>query len=321
MAVFRYARGGDTLRLRMDPSRTLPHADPDHRALHVGCVDALFNLRVAAARAGWAPEVVLLPDPADPELLAEARFARPAAADDELALLHPALRKRRTNRFPFTDEPVPQAVRDQLCGAAVAEGARLVFLDPWQTEEVLELVRDAEAEEATDPEMRAEVARWTWRPENADAPRAEGIPSYAFGPRRYDGRAPVRDFAGRRAATFERSPCLALLGTWEDRPADWLRAGQAMERVLLQATSDGLATSLNPHALEWPELRWAVRDPRSAMGYAQMLIRLGYGPEVPPTPQRPVAEVLESSADSPERRTARMPGAPSVRPYAGACRT
>ncbi len=65
-----------------------------------------------------------------------------------------------------------------------------------------------------------------------------------------------------------------------------------MERVLLQATLDGLATSLNSHALEWPELRWAVRDPRSAMGHAQMLIRFGYGPQVPATPRRPVEEVL-----------------------------
>ncbi|MGP3948973.1 hypothetical protein [Streptomyces sp. 7N604] len=69
--------------------------------------------------------------------------------------------------------------------------------------------------------------------------------------------------------------------------------GQALERVLLQATLDGLATSLTSHALEWPELRWVVHDPQSAMGFVQMVLRLGYGERVPATPRRPVEEVLE----------------------------
>lgn len=78
-------------------------------------------------------------------------------------------------------------------------------------------------------------------------------------------------FAGRRAtpgresATFEHMPQLALLGTSGDRPEDWLRAGQAMERVLLEATLHGLATSLTSHALEWKDLRELARDPRSGM--------------------------------------------------------
>ncbi|MFD0427288.1 hypothetical protein ACFQ60_01435 [Streptomyces zhihengii] len=65
-----------------------------------------------------------------------------------------------------------------------------------------------------------------------------------------------------------------------------------MERVLLQATLDGLSTSLNSQALEWPELRWLMRDPRSATAYPQMLLRFGYGPAVPATPRRPVEEIL-----------------------------
>lgn len=74
------------------------------------------------------------------------------------------------------------------------------------------------------------------------------------------GRAVVRDFAGgqringREAAAFEKTPCLAVLGTQRDGRVDWLHVGQALERVLLQATLDGLATSLSSHALEWPEL-------------------------------------------------------------------
>jgi hypothetical protein len=44
--------------------------------------------------------------------------------------------------------------------------------------------------------------------------------------------------------------------------------------------------------LEWPELRWAVRDPSDTMGHVHMVIRLGYGPQGPATPRRPAQDVL-----------------------------
>lgn len=66
-----------------------------------------------------------------------------------------------------------------------------------------------------------------------------------------------------------------------------------MERVLLLATREGLASSLTSQALEWPDLRWLVRDPQTSMGVVQMVIRLGYGPAGPRTPRRPVEEVLD----------------------------
>jgi hypothetical protein len=165
-------------------------------------------------------------------------------------------------------------------------------------EELEELVHDAEGRDAVDPVRQEDVARWTRRGAEADT-ATEGVPEYAFGPRVRERGAPVRDFAGRsavadRGATaFERHPHLALLGTAEDRPRDWLGAGQAMERVLLLATLEGLATSLTSHALEWPDLRRLARDPRSAMGHVQMVLRLGYGPPGPETPRRPVRDVLD----------------------------
>lgn len=166
-------------------------------------------------------------------------------------------------------------------------------------ESLLDLVHDAEGRDATDPTASEDMERWTRIGADVADTATDGIPDYAFGPRKRDGKAPVRDFAGRRAVVgreataFENAPQLALLGTANDRSTDWLQAGQAMERVLLQATLDGLSTSLTSHALEWPELRWAVRDPQSTVGIVQMVLRLGYGPPGPDTPRRPVQEVLD----------------------------
>ncbi|WP_309226965.1 Acg family FMN-binding oxidoreductase [Streptomyces lunaelactis] len=296
---FRYLSGTGSMELRADPERTMPKSDPTHRAVHLGCAAALFNLRVAAVHAGREPVTTLLPAPADPWLLAEVNLAEPAGPEHDLAVLHPAVRKRHTSRHPFTTEEIPDDILDGLRGAALLEGARLYVPDAWHVKSVLNLVHDAEGREALHPEVREEMARWTDTGAEGDASRREGIPAYAFGPRQHDVPAPMRDFAGRHpvpgrgSATFEKHPRLALLGTAGDRPEDWLQAGQAMERVLLQATLDGLVTSLTSQALEWPELRWAVRDPGSAMGHVQMVIRLGYGPEGPATPRRSVSDVLD----------------------------
>lgn len=294
--LFRFTRDSGELLLTMDLSRAMPQTDPSTRGLHVGCGAALLNLRVAAAHAGWEARADLLPDPADPKALAAVTFAL-ADTGDGLGALYPAISRRRTSREPFSQEAVPQAVLDGLIGAARIEGAHLSFPGAWQVQAMLDLVRDAAYAETLSPEARAEVARWTGT--GTEDTTHQGVPSSAFGPVRYGGRAPVRDFAGDRPvegrgyAVFEHSPCLAVLGTRDDGPQDWLRAGQAMERVLLQATLDGLSTSLNSQALEWPELRWAMRDPLSPTGHPQMLIRLGYGPGVPPTPRRPVSDVLD----------------------------
>ncbi|WP_406863909.1 nitroreductase family protein [Streptomyces sp. HUAS MG47] len=295
---FVHRTGTDTVELYGDPGREMPREDPDHRALHLGCGAALFSLRVAAAHHGLHAETRLLPDPDDPWRLADVRLVDAETQDEELAVLWPALRERHTSRFPFTAERIPSELLDALAAAALLEGCRLVVPGEWHADTVMELVHDSELLEAADEAVRAEIAAWIRTGAEGEGPQTEGIPAYALGPRQYDVTSPIRDFdtprrdAGRGAARFEERPQLALLGTAEDAPADWLRAGQAMQRVLLQATLDGLSTSLMSQPLEWPELRSQARDPGSPTGHVHMVFRLGYGPRGQATPRRPVSEVL-----------------------------
>lgn len=287
-----------TLQLHADPERAMPHTDPNHRGLLIGCAAALFNLRVAAAHAGWATVIRLFPSPDNAWHVAEMELREDAAPDHELASLHAALRRRHTSRSPFTDEEIPSALWDGLQAAALREGARLLPTTAWHTEHVLRLVRESEQREATDPDAIAEIARWTHAGAADEHPATDGLPAYAFGPRWVGMSATVRDVGSCwpvptcDSAGFDQLPQIALLGTAGDTQMDWLKAGQAMERVLLHAALDGLVASLISQPLEWPELRWAVRDPKAAMSHVQMVIRLGYGPEGPATPRRPVHDVL-----------------------------
>ncbi|MFB6835757.1 Acg family FMN-binding oxidoreductase [Streptomyces sp. NPDC056361] len=294
---FVHRTGTDVIELYGDPSREMPREDPDHRALHIGCGAALFGLRVAAAHHGLEAVPSLLPTRGDPWHFADVRV-RESAADEGLAALRPALRERHTSRFPFTEEPVPSEVLDGLRAAALLEGCRLEVPGAWHTDTVMGLVHASELFEAADESVRAEIAGWI-RPGESDGGAAtEGIPPYALGPRQYDVTSPVRDFdaprrmAGRPSVRFEKRPRIVLLGTTEDTPREWLKAGQALQRVLLRATLDGLSTSLMSQPLEWPELRSDARDPASTTGYVHMVLRLGYGPRGTATPRRPVSEVL-----------------------------
>lgn len=287
-----------TVELHGDPARAMPREDPDHRSLRLGCGAALFNLRVSAAHHGLRAVVRLLPTGEDPWHLADVHLEEGAVEDEDLAALRPALRERHTSRFPFSEERIPTEILDGLCAAALLEGCHLVVPGAWHTDTVMGLVHASELFEAADASVRAEIAAWIRTGSADEGPATEGIPAYAFGPRQYDVDAPVRDFhsprraADRPAARFEKNPQIALLGTLEDTPEDWLRAGQGLQRVLLQATLDGLSSSLMSQPLEWPELRSDARDPGSTTGYVHMVIRLGYGPRGRATPRRPVADVL-----------------------------
>ncbi|MFJ3276286.1 Acg family FMN-binding oxidoreductase [Streptomyces sp. NPDC086776] len=298
---FRYERSSRTLTLRADLDRAMPEADPSTRGLHVGCGAALLNLRVSAAHLGLDCVTTLLPEPSDPPLLAvvglgiRADSAR-KPADEALAALHPAIRDRHTSRYPFDERAIPEDIRARFAEAARIEGADFAFMTPTHLETVLELIRDAEGYDRRDPAREAEQRSWT-RDTKTEVP-ADGIPDYAFGPRDASDRATVRDFAGtavlagRVRVLFENRPQLALLSTAGDRPEDWLRAGQALERVLLTATLHHVSSSFATQPLEWPDLRWVLRDPVFGKGHAQMIIRLGYGPAGPRTPRRPLDQVL-----------------------------
>ncbi|WP_328982874.1 Acg family FMN-binding oxidoreductase [Streptomyces mirabilis] len=293
--TFRYFRGTGVPRLYADLERTLPRTDSEKRALHPDRGTVLLNLGVADAAAGPTHEVRLLPDPADAEFLAEAHLHGTTSADKALAPLRSTIHRRHSSRHPFHDEGIPAVVQERLYDAARAEGAELLFPGARHARSRLERVRDAEDREVLDAGRHGETEQWTHTESSGTGGAPDGIPAEAFGPDRRGATVPVRDFAvgrplpGRAWASFEKNPNIAPLGTARDGSADWPRAGQARERVRLRATADGLVASVTSRPLEWSGLCWAARDPLSAM--AQMVLRLGYGPE-----GRPPASAVGGSA-------------------------
>jgi hypothetical protein len=282
---FRVARG-ECVEVLTDPDRRLRASDPRGRNQYVSCGAALFNLRLAVRTAGRRPMVWLLPSPEEPGLLAAVRPAGTSPVPAVYRELYDLIPIRRTSRHPFTDRVLPRAVLAELRQAASREGAGLVFLDRHGTTDILDYAVMAEDELGHDHDYRAELAAWTM-----PGARHDGMPSYVHGPHGLRDPAPVRDF-GRQGgkARFEERPQLAVLTTMGDRPIDWLRAGQALQRVLLVATKHGVSASFLNQPLDLRDMR-GRRDPHHHRGHAQMIIRFGYGPHLPRSPRRPATEL------------------------------
>ncbi|WP_327063608.1 hypothetical protein OG715_01195 [Kitasatospora purpeofusca] len=289
------------MRVYTDPSRAVPLTDPDGRALHISVGAALFNLRVAALRLGRDPEVRLLPEDDDPGLAATVRLSRPAPASPPFGRdLFEAVAQRHSSRRPYTNRDIPEALFGDLLTAALDEGAALSLLEEAGVRRVLALTHDAERRTGTDLARMAETRAWL----RLEEPSVDGIPEFALGSQDHDARVPMRNFTGRPSPTeasqrFEALPQLATLTTHGDLPADWLRAGQAMERVWLLATAHGVRLSVLHQAVEWPDTRWGLRDPAEGPGHVQLVLRLGYGPPGPATPRRQVDEILDLSDQRP----------------------
>ncbi|MGW3424360.1 Acg family FMN-binding oxidoreductase [Streptomyces phaeochromogenes] len=289
-----------TLEIRAAADRGLRHTDPTGRALHLSVGCALLNLRVAVAHFGWEPVTRLLPRPDQPDLLATVRLGGPARTSSP-ACLYDALWRRHSSRFPFSERPLPAPVLTELAEAAHAEGALLGRPSPGETDRLLRITREAERRNTADPDRAAESRRRVHEPNH----EALGMPPATLGPQDFREQIPMRDFGAHRhpavlaARPFEKRPTIAVLSTAHDRRTDWLRAGQALERVLLVATANGIRSSLLHQALEWPDLReQLVPQPSDRRGHAQMVIRLGYGPEGPASPRRAARQVLVDGTPS-----------------------
>jgi len=288
---FRLYDGG--IDVLADRGRGLDVIDPLGRELLISVGAAVLNLRVAMLNEHRLPILRLLADPDEPDLVARLVPGDATEPDATARALGAVIPRRHTNRQPFRPVPVPGEVIDELAAAAAAEGAVLALADPAGRDAIRGLARTADEWQRAESGYRAELTTWTL----PILDRRDGVPPTAFGPRDERDDRILRDFGltqpelRRRSARFEAHPTLVVLSTAADQRADWIRAGQALERVLLTATVRGVASTPMTQAVEVPELRQLISDPPGGR-YAQVILRLGYAPPAAPSPRRPLVECV-----------------------------
>jgi hypothetical protein len=297
---------GGLLEVRADRARALPTIDPEDRELLISCAATVHLVRVALRHFGCEPEVAILPDAGDRDLLATFRIRDRLGPPTRPDPLFDAIVRRHSNRRPFAGRAIPAELLDRLRAAADEEGAWVRIVDERdRMERIGDLIAEGDLVKWREPDFRRELAE---RIIPNRGGRRDGMPGYAFGvpgPLARLAPAVIRrfDLGGLRARadrTLARAcPALAVIGTDADEPRAWMAAGQAMSNVLLRATADGLASSFLSQPVEVAELRPKLADLLDHRGFPQLLVRLGYGrPVTRPAPRRPVEEVLvEVSGD------------------------
>ncbi|PWI20283.1 hypothetical protein DI272_03045 [Streptomyces sp. Act143] len=293
-----FTRREGELDLYADPSRRLRLTDPDGREQLISCGAALFNVRLAMRRLGFAPVLRSFPDPRDPSRLAHIGWGPHARPGTETSLMYRSMRQRRTHRGPFQPFPLSRQLVGELRAQARAEGAELRTMESVHARRHLaELVRTAEAIDRDDPGRVAELLHWT-RAAHGGCPDGVPLDACTTDP---DGTGLAgRDFlrlmsAPPAAPTVSWPPgtgLVVLLTTRHDTREDWLRAGQALQRVLLHATTRWTAAAFHTQPLEIPWLRAQLRTALALGDFPQLILRLGHTTRGRTIPRRPVDAVL-----------------------------
>jgi hypothetical protein len=305
---------GATYELLADFGRELPALDVQHRQLVISCGAALTALRAGLERLELRHRVLLLPDPRRPELLARIHVFGDLTAPPpaRLAQLTPYLTLRRTYRGPMAEREPSAAQCRALAAHARAEGVTLTWLAAAAERRVMErLAALATLQEAEDAEIADEIRLWSDR----DPRSRDGVPAANWQRTSVQTvMAPIvqRDFAlgrplpgdvahGGPNGHAEPTPALAVLSTGHDEPADWLATGQALMRILLQATADEVVVGYVNQPTEVAPVRAILAKqiagllpPAASPVVPQLVLRVGYpDAAVPPAvPRRPAATVL-----------------------------
>ena len=165
-------------------------------------------------------------------------------------------------------------------------------------ERISDLVARGDQVQWATKKFRLELAAWT-HPDTTHA--NSGIPHYSLDSNdllTYAEPHVIRTFdLGNGQAAKDRdialySPGLCVVGTAYDNSHAWLEAGEGLAHLLLLARHHHVYASFLNQPIEVEDLRPRVARTIRSNGHAQLILRLGYGAHVNPTPRRTVAEVL-----------------------------
>jgi len=307
---WRFKVGERAIELYADARRQLGE-DRAGREMLISCGAALYGLRLGIRSLGYQPEMDTLgyrpeagsfPPRARQRPLARVRLGRAAPMTSEERKLLQAVPHRHTHRGPFEPVPLPAGLLTRLQDDVTAEGAMLAVIDTEAAQQKLAAIlgtwsrrQDLYPMSPAAIQSRAEAAQWT---HDARSLASDGVPAHAFpaAPARQAGWLPQRDFDlgrgwGLLPSGGSPAQVTAILVTSGDHEEDWLRAGQALQRLLLRAASRWVFANLQTEPLQAPATRSLIQYSLALPGWPQMLLQLGAARTTHPTARRPTADL------------------------------
>ncbi|MEW5808776.1 MAG: NAD(P)H nitroreductase [Actinomycetota bacterium] len=280
-----------------DPDRAPTRTDTSGREVLLACGAVLDHFRVAMAAAGWTTYVDTFPNPNNLDHVATIGCDRMDFVTDGHRERADAILRRRSDRLPMLAPTQWAAARERFA----AHGGRDVRVDALPRASRRELAQASALTASArlyDSSYHAELLGWT-----ADVVVAEGIPASSLVTAGENDRVdigrrfPTVGHHDRRTEIAEDQAEVVALSTFDDARHSVLRCGEALSAVLLDATMAGLATCPLTHITEVPASREIIAGLIGGRALPQVLVRVGVAPGdeelVPPTPRRPLDDVLE----------------------------
>jgi len=306
---WRFTVQGTEIALHADRRRQLYIADPGGREMLISCGAALFTAKLALRALGFAADSLVLPDPADPLLVARLRWRRREPLTLAEELLFRQVTRRRTHRGGFEPVPLAQGLLSVLRMGAIRDGAALrVASDDGSRAALADVVRTADLVQHLDSAYLRELADWA-PPPGSMRPDGVSPSAYPARPGRTSPYFPAGDFArghgwGLPPSSSPAGPAsyvgtVCVLTTPDDTPADWVNAGHALQRTLLTASAYGAAAALYSQPIEVTWLRQVLRAQLGSGSHPQLVLRLGTVIQNEVSARRPLGSVLEAGEPEP----------------------
>ena len=302
----------NTAILFVDADRLLPQTDPFNRQITIGLGCFLEVLRLAALEDGVGVSFELFPEGEsarglDARPIAVCRFAPTTEARDPL-FAHVPHRRSLKEPYDMTREVATEALTK--IAASTSHFGMGSTNDPDEVAHLRDISTQAiRIEFATERTLRESVDVFRIGHREVDA-KPDGIdftgPMFEMlGRTRLFTRESSMDPDGIVArsadAAFVENMQTAMAHLWQVTPGntrvEQIRVGQDWVRINLAATALGLGLQPLSQALqEFPEMANLHRQVHGRLapegGTVQMLARVGYGPQVGPSPRWPVEEKL-----------------------------
>ena len=298
---WKFQVSGNHIDVMVDWGRHLHISDPTHRQLYVsiGCV--IENALVAGYFWDYAPSVEYFPEGRHTTSpVARIIFTKNKVGEKGIAAnLFSAIEARRTNRLDYNTEPLTATEKNALY---TRNNEEVVLVEDRDGIEAIAKASEiATLKTLSRTDFKNELSHWvrsSWTKEN------DGMPGYAMGipaPLSLISHfmvrfAPIHKQEGPKTyKQMKQTSAIAVIATKGDGPEDWMRAGQLLERVWLEATIEGIAAAPVVAAIEaGEETRAQITEVVGEGLYPQSIIRLGHAKDVNlrATPRRNIEDCL-----------------------------
>ncbi|MEO8036587.1 MAG: hypothetical protein ABI837_19270 [Acidobacteriota bacterium] len=279
-----------------DATRRLPVIDPDDREMTISIGAAIANLRVAAAHFGFE-STALFPEAGGTGAVATIALQEAPTPDERRKSLFHSIKLRHTNRMPFDEKTLDPAALSRVLDVVEEYPDTFHIVYRQDQQRAADLIAVADQLLMADAAYRSELAACL----NTATGAEDGLTGDALGiPATIAAAAPfvlrhvdLGSVQARHDQKLTMSSAALVVVTADDDAISLLRAGEALEYLLLTITGAGLQYSFLNAPIQRAELRARVDQLSSSRFPAQLIVRIGHGQTLSgSSPRRPLDAVV-----------------------------